>query len=441
MLLSRRFSLLLLSIAPIWGASESSQPSNGSNVDIGGTVFAQEIGASPSVGAASGDFANVASGFSTAINSGDSVLASRTYYDGAETIGRVGREAILRRDVVHQIKKIAHLQYLEEIKKVPESQREGAREEYKKGILEAYLNNEEIYAQTLDNHIRKLLFYCDYVVSRPKDQIAEQTKQLEKEFESKMVPELKETFGCKTQRELEEYFVNEIGSDFAQEKRIFIQQFLGELWLNYNLGEEDFEPSAVDLRRYYEAHCDEYRVEPRARWQAMTVFFGRNRSKEEAFRKIAHMGNAVRRETNPRRQAELFAEVCRVDSEDVFASKGGRRDWTEPGSLRSEVVENALFSENLPVGALSRILEDSTSLTIVRVEERVEARVKSFAEVQEAVREKLIADRKAAMQKMYEEKLSDRFSIEIYAISPEERQEWTRTANRVETSATGRKVF
>lgn len=367
-------------------------------------------------------------------------LASRSYYDGAETIGRVGHEAILRRDIHHQIKKFAHMQYLEEIAKIPEDVREKHRKEYKDGILNQYLNNEEIFAQILDNHIRKLLFYNDYVVSRPKDQIEEQTKQLESEFDAKMVPELKETFGCKTQKELEDYFEREIGSDYAQEKRIFMQQTLGELWLNYNLGEEDFDPTVVDLRRYYEANRDIYRVEPRVRWQAMTVYFGRRRSKDEARRKLAHMGNAVQAEPDPRRREALFAEVCRVDSEDVFASKGGYRDWTERGALRSEVVENAIFSEDLPVGALSRILEDESSLTIARIIERVPERVKSFSEVQEEVREKLIADRREAMRKIYEERLSKRFSIEIYAISPEEREKWFRSAERKSESATGREI-
>ncbi|MBQ2788121.1 MAG: hypothetical protein IJE97_00685, partial [Thermoguttaceae bacterium] len=205
----------------------------------------------------------------------NATLASRSYYDGAETIGRVGHEAILRRDILHQIKKFAHMQYLEEIAKIPEEAREAHREEYKKGILEQYLNSEEIFTQILDNHIRKLLFYNDYVVSRPKDQIEEQTRQLEAEFDAKMVPELKKTFGCKTLKELEDYFEREIGSDYAQEKRIFMQQTLGELWMNYNLGEEDFDPTVVDLRRYYEAHREIYRVEARVRWQAMTVYFGR----------------------------------------------------------------------------------------------------------------------------------------------------------------------
>ena len=333
------------------------------------------------------------------------------------------------------------MQYLEEIKKIPEDVREEHREEYKNGILNQYLNSEEIFTQILDVHIRKLLFYNDYVVSRPKDQIEEQTKQLEAEFDAKMVPELKDSFGCRTLKELEDYFEREIGSDYAQEKRIFMQQTLGDLWMNYNLGEEDFDPTVVDLRRYYEAHRDVYRVEPRVRWQAMTVYFGRQRSKEEARRKIAHMGNAVQAESDPRRQEKLFAEVCRVDSEDVFASDGGYRDWTERGALRSQVVEDAIFSEDLPVGTLSRILEDENSLTIARVVERVSERIKSFPEVQEEVREKLIADRREAMRKTYEERLSKRFSIEIYAITPEEREKWFRSAERETESATGREIY
>lgn len=371
----------------------------------------------------------------------NATLASRSYYDGAETIGRVGHEAILRRDIHHQLKKFAHMQYLEEIEKLPEEARESRRDEYKNGILHQYLNNEDIFTQILDNHIRKLLFYNDYIVSRPKDQIEEQTKQLEAEFDAKMVPELKETFGCKTQKDLENYFEREIGSDYAQEKRIFMQQTLGELWMNYNLGEEEFDPTVVDLRRYYEANREIYRVEARVRWQAMTVYFGRQRSKDEARRKIAHMGNAVQAELDPRRQEALFAEVCRVDSEDVFASKGGYRDWTERGALRSQIVENAIFSEDLPVGSLSRILEDENSLTIARIIERIPERIKSFPEVQEEVREKLIADRREAMRKTYEERLSKRFSIEIYAITPEEREKWFRSAERETESATGREIY
>ncbi|MBP5622689.1 MAG: peptidyl-prolyl cis-trans isomerase, partial [Thermoguttaceae bacterium] len=318
-----------------------------------------------------------------------------------------------------------------------EEEREKVRQEYKEGVLKQCLNDERLFSQILDSYIRSLLFYNDYVVSRPKDQVEEQTKQLEKEFDRKVLPELEETFHCKSVRELEEYFENEIQSDFAQEKRIFLQQTLGDLWMSYNLGEEDFEPTLSELKRYYEAHLDNYGVEDKARWQAMTVYYGRDRSLDDARKKIVHMGNAVQ-SAPPKDQESLFAEVCRIDSEDSFAKDGGYRDWTTRGVLGSKQIEAAIFSKELPVGAMSRILEGDSSLTIVRVVEREFKRTKSFSEVQDQVRDDLIEARTEAMKKKYEEKLSERFKVEIYAISPEERERCFRSAQREETSATGR---
>ena len=367
-------------------------------------------------------------------------LGKRFYYDGAETLGRVGHEAILRRDVLHQIKKIAHMHYLEKIEEVPEEERERVRQSYKEGILNQYLNSEEVFSQVLDAHIRKLLYYNDYIVSRPREQVQEQAKQLEKEFDKKVLPDLFKSFHCKTVKELEDYFENEIQSDFEQEKRIFMQHTLGELWMNYNLGEEDFEPTLSDLKRYYEANLDKYRVEDKARWQAMTVYYGAERSKEEARRKIAHMGNAVQ-SVPPNEQEAMFAEVCRVDSEDAFASDGGYRNWTTRGVLGSKELEAAIFSQDLPVGATSRIIDADGALVIARVVEREVQRVKSFAEVQEKAREDLVEERTEAMKQKYEKKLAERFKVEIYVLTPEERERCFQSARRGETSATGRSVY
>lgn len=367
-------------------------------------------------------------------------LMTRTYYDGAETIGRVGQVAILRRDVLHQIKKIAHMQYLAEIEKLPEEEREAHRQEYKEGYLNGFLNSDVAYSQVLDEHIRKLLFYNDYVVSRPKDQVKEQTTQLEKEFDTKYVPELENQFHCANLKELENYFETEIQTDFAQEKRIFIQQTLGELWMNFNLGEEDFTPTLVELRRYYDANRDDYKIAPKIKWQAMTVYYGAKRPKEDAKRKIVHMGNAVQNAAPQDREA-VFAEVCRIDSEDAFAKDGGYRESSERGMLRSEKVEDAVFSDELPVGALSQIIDDQSSFTILRVVSREKERTRPFYEVQEEVRKKLVEDRTEAKKKQYEERLIERFSVEIYAVTKEERERLFRSADRRELSATGRKAY
>ncbi len=367
-------------------------------------------------------------------------MESRTYYDGAETLGRVGHVAILRRDIFHQIKKFANIQYLTELEKLPDDASDEQKKEMKEAILKGYLNSSDFYSQVLDEHIRLLLFYNDYVVSRPKDQVKEQTEHLVGEFNSKVVPELLNQFHCKNVNELEEYYEKEIESDFEQERRIFVQQQLAVAWMQFNLGEEEFTPTLLDVRRYYEANRDEFKTTAQIRWQSMTVFFGANRSKEDARRKIAHMGNAV--QSAPRNSQEaMFAKVCRVDSEDSFASQGGYRVSTERGALKSQQVEDAVFSSDLPVGEMSRIIEDTSSFTIVRVIERKEERIKGFYEVQEEARAKLVAARTEAMKKKYEERLTERFSVEIYALTQADRENFFRSAKKEETSATGRATF
>ena len=363
---------------------------------------------------------------------------TRVYYDGAETIGRVGQVAILRRDVLHQIKKLANIQYLAEIEKLPEDVREERRKEYKEGILNGYLNSRQCYSQVLDEHIRLLLFYNDYVVSRPKDQVKEQTEQMAAEFMNKVVPELLKQFHCKNVKELEEYYEKEIQSDFEQEKRIFVQHQLAMLWMEYNLDEENFNPTLAELKRYYETNREKYRVEPKIRWQCMTVYYDDNQPREEARKKIAHMGNAVQSAPKEKQEA-LFAKVCRVDSEDSFAHNGGYRTSSTRGALKSEQLEDAVFGDDLPVGALSRIIEEPGSFVIARVVERERGRVKSFFEVQEEVREQIVDDRKEAMKKKYEEKLSERFTVEIYALTEEDRERRVRSARRDDLSATGRR--
>lgn len=367
-------------------------------------------------------------------------LTTRTYYDGAETLGRVGHVAILRRDILHQIKKLANIQYLAEIEKLPEEERDARRSEIKEGILNGYLNSDVVYSQVLDEHIRLLLFYNDYVVSRPRDQVTEQSNQLLSEFNAKVVPELMDQFHCKTVKELEEYYDREIQSDFEQEKRLFVQQQLAILWMQYNLGEEDFTPTLADLKRYYDANVDDYALAPQIKWQGMTVYFGTNRTKEEARKKIVHMGNAVQNVATDE-QEKMFAEVCRIDSEDSFAQNGGYRTSTERGSIKSQQVENAVFSDELPVGSMSKIIEEDSYFTIIRVAQREERRIRSFTEVQEEVRKKLVAERTEAMKKKYEKRLSSRFSIEIYSLTQEERETYLRTVNRDDQSATGRKLY
>ncbi|MDO5581168.1 MAG: peptidyl-prolyl cis-trans isomerase [Planctomycetia bacterium] len=368
------------------------------------------------------------------------VSGTKIYYEGAETIGRVGHEAILKRDILHQLRKMAQLQWLHVISSMSEEDKKTKGPEIRKQILKECLTDSKIYTETLDNYIRKLLYYNDFVVSRPKEQITEQNKKLTDIFNSDYVPEIMKQFHCKTYIELEEYYKKELLSTLEQEKRLFIQDTIGSSWLEFNLGSDQFKPTGVDLRRYYEAHMDRYKVDARIKWQALSVRFSNHPIKQEAYNKIVSMGNYVLSASSPEEQKKRFTEIAKKESEDFFARDGGVRDWTKRGALNSKIIEDAIFSKDLPVGALSRILEDDMGYTIVSVLKREDDYWKPFVEVQEEVRKKLLEDRKDALKLEYERTLSKRFTIELYTVGAEEQQRRFQTYFKQSQSATGREL-
>src|SRR5206468_1856648 len=100
---------------------------------------------------------------------------------------------------------------------------------------------------------------------------------------------------------------------------------------------------------------------------------------------IADMGNGVLRGTP-------LAEVAKVRSQGATAGKGGQWEWTAQGSLRSTVLDRAIFS--LPVGAMSQIVEDDDGYHIVRVLQRKAGGRTPFLEAQVEIKKQLRDDRK-----------------------------------------------
>ena len=373
-------------------------------------------------------------------NFSPSVLASRTYYEGAETLGRVGNEAILKRDILHQLKKYAFLEFNRMKKEAPPEAKAQFTEEAFEKYKNEFISREEIYSQVLDEYIRKLLFYNDYVISRSKEEVTEQKKNMAKAYEKDYLPHLMELMDCVDYQEMENIFKEKLQSSIEQEKRLFVQETLGSSWLEYNLGADQYQPTVTDLRRWYEAHLDRYARPERVRWQRMSVLFSNHSNRAEAMDKIVYMGNAVRVAENAQERQKLFSQVAAADSEDFFAQKGGDCDWSGRGELNSAVIEEAIFSEELPVGSLSRILEDKFGYTIVLVRAREQKHFTPFVEVQEEIRQAMKDERRASLKTQYEEALAKRFAVEIYRITPEERRRMIETARKEDRSATGREL-
>ena len=114
------------------------------------------------------------------------------------------------------------------------------------------------------------------------------------------------------------------------------------------------------------------------------------------------MGNQVWRGAS-------FAAVAKRRSQGPTASEGGSYDWTSKGSLRSDVLDEAIFT--LPAGSLSKILTDNEGCHIVRVIERQDEAYIPFAEAQGAIRKKIREERSEAALKEYIDKLRNEFPV------------------------------
>ena len=382
----------------------------------------------------------MAPNFSSDLKMSPPVFQSRIYYEGSETLGRVGHEMILKRDILHQLRKFAYLEFMRQRDEAPEKERNRFNDKYFEAIKNEFLANEKIYSQVLEEYICELLFFNDYVVSRSKEEIETQIKQLGKTFENEYMSHLLEQMKCENRDELEDIFKNKLESSLEEEKRLFITQTVSGSWVSYNLGTDQWEPTSHDLRRYYENHRSEYEQQERVRWQKMSVFFSNHPSKADAYDKIVYMGNAVQRAGNAKEREQLFAKVARTDSEDMFASKGGYCDWTQEGDVSSEIINNALFGDRLPVGAMSQILEDKSGLSIICVLERREHGFRPFVDVQEEIVEKIKDDRQKYLKAKYEKELAKRFAVQIYKISSEERRTQMEAMSHEAQSATGRRA-
>ena len=384
------------------------------------------------------DRVSMADGAAYDMKMSPSVISSRIYYEGSDTLGRVGNETILKRDILHQIRKFAYLEFLNQKENAPEEEKEKFDDSMREAMMREFLASDQIYTQILKDYICELLFYNDYVVSRSKSELEEQQKMLNRSFDTEYLPHLIEQMHCENQDELEKLFKETLDSSLDEERHLFFQQTISNGWVTYNLGTDQWEPTSHDLRRYYDKHRDEFKKPEQVRWKKMTVFFSNHPTREEAFEKIVYMGNAVQTAQKKGNQDEAFAKVARTDSEDIFASKGGECGWTQRGEVTSEVIDTALFSQDLPVGALSRILEDDQGLTIICVLERQKEDWTPFYEVQEELAKRIKEERRNSLKAKFEAKLAERFAVQIYKISSEERKMQFEAVSRNAVSATGR---
>lgn len=285
----------------------------------------------------------------------------------AETLAVVGDQPILAGDMLGEINQML-AQY---IGKYPEAEIEEQRQ--------------KLIRQMLPSVVENKVLYLEFLRSVPPDKIPDVKKKIDEEFDAEKLEVAMTRAKVNTPSELDA-LLRKYGSSLEKQRRTYMEQKLGRAMLGRHI---DFKPEVTheEMLAYYHEHADEFAIVPKARWEQFTVLFDKHASKEEAWAKIAGMGNEVLR-------GAQFAAVAKKHSDAPSASDGGQYDWVTRGSLASQVIEDAVFT--LPTNKLSPIIEDNRGFHIVRVLERTEAGKTDFVAAQEGIKETL---KKAKIQK------------------------------------------
>jgi hypothetical protein len=289
-------------------------------------------------------------------------------FEAGQVMAVVGDEPILAGDMMGPVNL-----WMEANKdKIPP----GREEAFRRRVME----------QALEGEVQNKLLYLDFLRKiRSKGAGPEKIKEIHHkvfdQFDEKRLPEMMEKAGVATPVELDAK-MREQGTSLMKHKRQFAEKVMGQEGLRSS-EKINFNPVITHgqmLDDYY-ARVGEYEFPAKAKWEHLMARFDKFRSKAEAWEAIRAMGNEVYLGGAP-----LWA-VAKRSSHGVTASDGGQFDWTSKGSLKSKVLDEAIFS--IPPNQLSPILEDDEGFHIVRVLQRSDAGRTSFETAQSEIKEKL----------------------------------------------------
>lgn len=311
-------------------------------------------------------------------------------FEAAKIVARVGDQVVLAGDLFGQINQFLH----DRLKEVPEAQR---------ALLTPEVLAErrwDLMKQLLPQMIDGKLIYLDFLRSIPADRLPDIQDSLYQAFDEQRLPQLIEKAKVETAADLDG-LLRSFGSSLGQQRRTFAEQLAAMQWQQRN-ATSNKEVSHDDLVKYYQEHIDDYQIRAKCRWEQLSAHDSETFTRSASRKLIAEMGNEVFR-------GAAFAAVAKKSSHGFTSEDGGAFDWTNKDSLRSEPINESLFT--LPVGYLSKIIEDDMGCHIIRVIERQEESVVPFAEVQGSIRKKIREGRSKAAMEDYVASLRDEFPV------------------------------
>jgi hypothetical protein len=296
--------------------------------------------------------------------------------DGAQVIARIDGQIVLACDVLWRVNLLIEANKSQRPEFAPEQWDQLRRELMKREV-----------AALVD---RKLL-YAEFRRKLPEDAWPQIEENLLKPFDEMEMPQLVKQLKVESPTEVEPRLA-QLGSSLPDARRSFNERAIASELLRSKVKINE-EVGPDEMLAYYQAHLADYEYPTQARWEELMVRKNRFSDPRQAFAELAKMGNEVwqRAASRPNVQGAVFAEVAQAKSDGFTAKDGGLHDWTSKGSLKSQAIDNGLFT--LAIGQMSQVLESETGFHIVRVLERKEAGRRPFTEVQGEIREELKKER------------------------------------------------
>lgn len=314
----------------------------------------------------------------------------RSDFQASETIAVVGSDRILVGDLAAVIEPIIH----ENKAKLDSKQKEeNVRLMLVRQVLPQYIEMKALYQEYFRDIAGNV---APDELKKMKDQINSRASRV---FFEKFVPrELFKRHDVKELSELEAK-LQETGLSIAVVKNHFLLQVLASELENKYVP-EDYEIPPQEILAYYQQHAQEWQIPARAKWRQLTARFDQYADRAEAERDIQQMGNEVVL------GGKSFEAVARDSSNGYTASEGGMHDWTTEGSLKSEPLNQAIFS--IPLNRLSDLIVDDLGIHIIEVVEREAARTQDMAEIQSEIRKRLSRERRDSKAEEFRKKVMDR---------------------------------
>ena len=160
--------------------------------------------------------------------------------------------------------------------------------------------------------------------------------------------------------------------------------------------------SEPEIGERYREHIAEYTEPAKIRLREIVVKFASTTGVDQ--------GQKARRLLQEIRQGADFAEVARMHSESSSREAGGDLGFFEKGEL-TDALEKAAFA--LSPGDVSDVIRMESAFYIIRIEEKVEEKVKSLEEVRSEVADAIFQEKMNAQLERYIEQLRERAIIEI----------------------------